>query len=336
MKKYIIIAFALAFSACERVDEPIGPSLADTFGEFAVISAFDVSAKSADFANSDRIFFTATFNKTVNWQLEIIGESSGAKKIITGFSNELDDDNSIWNGTTTELPMFKSETCTAILSVPTDSINGQPYSDTITNIQVNSTRVYEGFVVADFENGINPGWTIFAQSGANMSFRIVTDPTAAEGNAYYDMGGEVDFDFLIGLIDMPSSAYGTGPFPLDDNPDNVYFNVLLDKPEGINNEIVLIRFSEDDNGDGTFQESSEDQYSLELRGLETNWQLISERYSDLVALVNGAPATPNGNGLHEPDKIIQISVLFLADPSSGYSQTLMDYMIFTEGKALQP
>jgi hypothetical protein len=52
--------------------------------------------------------------------------------------------------------------------------------------------------------------------------------------------------------------------------------------------------------------------------------------------VNGVPATPAGNALKEPNKLMQISVLFLADPATGYSQTLMDYLIFTENAPLEP
>jgi len=82
-------------------------------------------------------------------------------------------------------------------------------------------------------------------------------------------------------------------------------------------------------------------YSIELKhggdeGLQAGWQTISVRYSDLTALVNGSPATPNGNGILEPHKLMEVRTLFLADPNSGYSQTFMDYMIFTENGPLEP
>jgi hypothetical protein len=52
--------------------------------------------------------------------------------------------------------------------------------------------------------------------------------------------------------------------------------------------------------------------------------------------VNGAETAPIGNGLHEPDKLVQVSILFLANPASGYSQAYLDYVTFTEGGPLQP
>jgi hypothetical protein len=52
--------------------------------------------------------------------------------------------------------------------------------------------------------------------------------------------------------------------------------------------------------------------------------------------VNGAPGNPAGNGVHEPEKINKIELLMLANPNSGYSRLLIDYIIFTEGGPLEP
>jgi hypothetical protein len=60
------------------------------------------------------------------------------------------------------------------------------------------------------------------------------------------------------------------------------------------------------------------------------------KYSELQSLVNGQPAAPNGNGVREPNKLTQVNILFLANPASGYANARLDYMIFTEGEALQP
>ncbi len=330
MKKGINILFAaLLLAACERDTSTLGPNLSDIYGEFKVFENFAVAKPNVNFTTGESEWFTARFSKTVDWEVHIIGQTSGAEKIITGKSGVLDQSNSLWNGSTTVLPMFKAEPCIAILTVPDEQ-----FADTIT-LTVAGTKVNTGFVVADFESGINPGWTIFKQTGANMSFNIVASPTAAQANNYYDMGGEVDWDYLIGLMDFPSSAYQEPAFPLSSNPANVYFNVFLGVPTGVTNEIVLFQFREDENGDGIYQ-SNEDMYSLELKNLPEGWQTISVKYADLVALVNGVPSTPAGNALHEPNKLLMVSMLFLADPASGYSQTFMDYIIFTENAPLEP
>jgi hypothetical protein len=105
---------------------------------------------------------------------------------------------------------------------------------------------------------------------------------------------------------------------------------------GLINSIVLFQFQEDENGDGTFTATSDDQYDVEIKVDWTGWKLISIKYSDLATLVNGAPSTPNGNQQHNPDKIKQINMLHLANPSSGFAKAKLDYIIFTENGPLNP
>lgn len=332
MKKLFLIGLVASIAvSCNRDTEPLGPGLDEIYGPFSVLEDFQVSDNSVDFKSGENLVFSVRFSKTVDWELHVIGETSGAEKVLTGKSKVVDESNATWDGTTTTPPMFKEESCWAYVTVPEEG-----YADTIMGLTIDSARSVSGFVVADFENGINPGWNIFAQSGANMSFNIVEADSAAQSGHYYDMGGEVSWDWLIGLIDFPASAYGEQAYPLSDNSGEVYFNTFLYVPEGISNEVILFQFSEDEDGNGSFQSASEDMYSLELRGLETGWQLISVRYSDLQALVNGQPSTPAGNEVHEPHKLYQVSLLFLANPSSGYSQTFVDYIVFTENGPLVP
>ena len=318
---------------CKREEADfVGPSLENIFGEFSILEDFDITNREVDFFAGESTTFTAQFSKEVDWQVRVTGLTTGSVKIIEGFSSILDVTNARWNGTTTELPLFNTETCAVELSIPSDTIS------ILDTLSIAGTRVAEGLIVADFENGIDPAWTGFVQSGADMSFNITNDIVPAQGNGYYDMGGEVNWDYLIGLIDFPAAAFdGATAYPLNPNPGAVYFNVMLYLPEGINNEIVLFQFREDDNGDGFYTENTEDMFSVELNNdLEPGWQLISIRYADMPTLINGAPASPLGNGLYEPNKLSKISCLFLADPSTGYSQTFMDYMIFTEDGPLQP
>jgi len=334
MKKISVLSFLaiVILLGCKRDDpEFIGPSLENIFGEFSVLEDFDITNRNVNFFDGQTTTFTAQFSKEVDWQVHVTGLTSGSHKVIEGFSSILDATNAKWNGTTTDLPLFNVETCAVELRIPSDSIS------ILDTLNVLGTRVAEGLIVADFENGIDPGWTGFVQSGADMSFNITNDVVPGQGDHYYDMGGEVNWDYLIGLIDFPAAALGGDTYPLNSNPGMVYFNVMLYLPEGINNEIVLFQFREDDNGDGFYTENAEDMFSIEMNGtLEPGWQLISMRYADMQTLVNGAPSSPIGNGLYEPNKLSKISCLFLANPETGYSQTFMDYIIFTEGGPLNP
>ena len=334
MKKLILIIALFVSFACQRKEVIEGPLLDDLYGDFRVLEDFTATNQQVDFSIGESVVYMARFSKTVDWEIHIIGQISKAEKIIVGKSKVIDDQNGLWNGSTTNLPMFKAEDCMAILTIPDEL-----YTDTL-NVVINETKVNEGFLLSDFENGVNPGWTVFKQSGADMSFFIVEGDSSAQEYNYYDMGGAVAWDYLIGYLDMPGSSYFQDEdsiyYPLAENPAVVYFNAFLYNPQGITNAIVLWQFWEDDNLDGIFRSNSEDMYSVELKGQENDWQTFTVRYSDLTALVNGAPAEPAGNKILEPQKLINIRLLFLADPNSGYSQNLLDYMIFTENAPLEP
>ncbi len=320
----IIVLVASSFLVgCERNTEAEGPSLNDLYGDFTVLQDFEANQETVDFSSQESMHFKARFSTITSWRITISSDNSDAIKIIEGRSNILDEETASWDGTTTLFPTFGIGSCTAELWTEADS------SIQTTKVTVSGLRTPSGVVVADFENGINPDWTVFAQSGANMTFTIGNTEVVPQGDNYFDMGGAVDWDYLIGLVDFPGTSVGPNGFELPSNPDNIYFNVALYRPEGITNGIVLFRFSEDENGDGTFTEANEDQYAVELTDLEEGWQIVSVKYSDLVALENGQPTTPKGNNQHNPDKLNMVSCLFLANPATGYSQTLMDYMIFT-------
>jgi hypothetical protein len=332
MKKIFLSAFILsaAFIGCKVDDEFAGPDLVDLYGSFSVLQELDISNRSVDFSAGESTFFTATFSKNIEWNVRVKGLSSGAIKNITGFSNELKAENALWTGTTTVLPMFRGEQCAVEVTFLNEP---DTLRDTLT---VEAGRVNQGFLLTDFEDGFPSTWNTFVQTGANMTFVVQTNNNAAQGNKYYDMGGNVNWDWLKGLVNIPASAYGSPRFDLNSNPENVFFNAFLFKPETINNGLVLFQFREDDNEDGTYNAANEDMFSLEINPQVNGWQHVFRNYADLATLVNGAPAADIGNGLREPHKLFQVSILFLANPTSGYSQSYLDYMIFTEGAPLNP
>jgi hypothetical protein len=103
-----------------------------------------------------------------------------------------------------------------------------------------------------------------------------------------------------------------------------------------NPSIVLFQFQEDENADGTFNANNEDQYDLQINVNWSGWKLVSAKYSELTTLVNGAPATPKGNGLQNPDKLSKISMLHLADPNNGFASTKIDLIVFTSNAPIEP
>jgi hypothetical protein len=207
----------------------------------------------------------------------------------------------------------------------------------IVNEKIMAPKKVTGFMIADFEKGLQTSWTKFIQTGANMDFQVKTDSLAPEGNKYLNMAGTVNWDWLIGLVDFPATAYGTAKvFPLNSNPDALYFNCLVYGTSEANPSLVLFQFREDENANGIFDANTEDQYDYEVRVNWEGWKLVSIKYSEIPSLVNGAPATPKGNGLHNADKLSKISMLHLANPNNGFASTKLDLIVFTENGPLQP
>jgi len=334
MKKIFLPLFSaiVLLSSCTTDNTAYdGPSLTDIYGEFSLLNTLSVSSTAIDFSTGQTLSCGAEFSKNVNWKIEITGQTSGGVNTIEGFSRIIDATNAIWDGSASTLPMFRAEECVVMLTIENEV-------DTLyQNVTVTGTKPIVGLLLSDFEAEWNPGWSSFIQTGADMSFIITDADAAGQGAKYYDMGGTVDWDWLLGLIDIPATAYGTPAFTLNANPNVVYFNVLLSKIPSITNGIVLFQFREDDNSDGVYTEGEEDLFSIEIK-LTSNdgWQLISYKYADLPTLVNGTAVEPIGNGIYEPQKLMQVSILMLANPVTGYSQAYMDMLLFTENEPFKP
>lgn len=310
---FIITVFALA---CNRDTNTLGPNLTDVFGPFTVFEEFDASRTNVDFSSGEAIEFACRFSKQVNWEIHIVGQQSGAEKVLKGFTNSISPDlGGIWNGTTTSLPMFKLEQCLAYVLVKDVDTT---FSDTIYNISVSGVRDVDGFIVTDFNNGLNPGFNRFVQSGADMRFDTVMDLTGAEGAAFYEMSGEVTFADDLGNISMPKSAFTDTSFTLSTNDQNVFFNVFAKKGPQAVSDIFVFQFIEDDN----------DVHEYVFQGLSQNWEQFSIAYADLTT-TNSA-----GGGIKNPDKLIRIVVLPIGIkvPFQGF----IDYMVFTENGPLVP
>ncbi len=331
-KQSIFFILTILILGCrkEEVGTFEGPSIDELNSPFSVLTGLASSRDSVNFATGETVYFTAELSKTVAWQLRIIGEESGAEKIVTGLNKVIDAEVYTWDGSTTNLPLFRNENCQVQLTFEGET-------DTLTTVvKVLTPKTNNGFLIADFDGGFNPGWSFFFQSGLDMNFSIVNDGTAPEGEKHYNMEGTVDWDYLIGLINFKASAYGESSFPLNSNSDNVYFNTMIYGDPIFLNSIILFQFEEDENGDGTFDGATEDMYSLEIPVNWTGWKLVSIKYSDLPSLASGVPVAANGNAVHNSDRISTINMLHLANPATGHARSKLDYLIFTENGPLIP
>ena len=287
MNKLNLYTFSLCLllffsSSCEHdTDVFDGPNLVDRFGEFMVVSNLAVSQATVDFATGETVFFTAEFNKNVDWVIEITGTESGAVKRIEGFDREINASNSTWTGGTTDLPFFKAEACTVSLLVPEE-----PSFMNSAEVEVLSSKIYEGSLFTDFEGNVTPHIEL-----GNFEFELTPasgvqdNIPAAQGDFYYLFEGtdNVVSNFFVGLANMSAGITGETYVPLPTTvPENLYFNCFM-YADGGPHGIAVIQFAVDSNDSGAYEDGQDATFQVEgdfPLGWE-GWQHINHPMSDV-------------------------------------------------------
>ena len=70
---------------------------------------------------------------------------------------------------------------------------------------------------------------------------INSSANSPRGNSFYKMSGNCNWDWLIGTAQSKQNLMALA-FDLSDNPNEVYFNVLLNYPKVVNKPIMLFDF----------------------------------------------------------------------------------------------
>lgn len=319
----------LVATGCDHVTDSEGPNLTDRFGDFFVVDSLTASRAEVDFAASETVVFTAQFNKQVEWVLEITGDSSGAVKRLEGFSNELSEENAVWNGGTTDLPLFKREPITASLRIIDED------TDTLrTSLEVLEPRTYDAAVIADFEQ---PSSSIML---GNFEFEFDLSATGrsaevppAQGDFFYllrSTGGPVVADpFFIGLISINASITGETYFPVPSTvPEDLFFNAFL-YSFGTPNTIAVVQVAVDTNGSGAYEDGQDSTYPIIDQPVDwEGWRAFS------------IPLSMTEITQAETDQIVAVRVLLISDNNGQPSPPLpvdfgIDYLNFTAGGPLQ-
>ena len=331
-KKYnlILLCFLIFFSCKKEGIE--GPSLNDLYGELNFETPLAIVGDSANFSQNEDVYFTAEFSKIVDWKITITGLNSMSEKIISGKSNIIDKSNSLWVGEVTNLPFFQEENCSVLLSF-------KSHEDSIfSSLNINGTKAYGNgneLLVSDFENGFNPNFTNFFQT---TCLKKIENGGAGQGGKYLRQEGTCDWDWLIGYVDYPSTNwYQQGVLNAD--PENIYFNIMIHgdstlSPTNEANSLFKIEFYEDENQDQYYDPNSEDRLDYEFDINWNGWRMISVKYSDLIMATDPNGGGVSGNSIREPNKIIKIRTLLLANPESGFAKADVDYIIWSEGSPI--
>lgn len=327
--KLMVLLFTILFcNGCNHdTDTFDGPSLIDRFGPFEVVTELGVSQPTVDFATGETVFFTAEFNKNVNWIVEITGMESGAVKRLEGFSRVLNAETATWTGGVTELPLFREEACTAVLTVPEE-----PDFVSTATLETLSRRTFEGSVFTSFEEDLGTGNV----SDGNFEFELtwgIRDDIAAEGEQYFFMEGTDDVvsNFFVGLMDISAKVSGAETYmELPTTvPEDLYFNCFMYSP-GTPHGIAILDFGFDSNDNGQFDGETDAKFRVETDyNLATweGWRLISH------------PMSETGMTQEQLEKLVGIRLLLISDMNAQPDPPIqvgfgIDYMIFTAGGPL--
>lgn len=324
--------FVLLFiSACDHdTDTFDGPSLVNRFGEFMLVDPLTVSTNTVDFSAGENVSFGASFNKQVEWLVQIKGLSSGSVKVIEGFSNELTNVNAVWEGGTTQLPLFNTERCAIELIIP--SADSLRFFDTV---EVVGLKTYEGSLFTDFEEdlGSNLFFGNFEFELTNQTGRRDNLPAGAgQGDwAYYFEGTDENVpNFFCGLIDISAQVTGSTYVPLPTfDPEDLFFNAFL-YTDGGPFGIAVIQFIFDSNDSGAFEDGQDQTFQIPgdfpLSG--EGWQHISH------------PMSETGITEEQLEKLVGLRILLISDMNSQPSPPLqvdygIDFITFTQGAPLE-
>ena len=346
--KHIIPFFVLLFffNGCTK-DNLEGPSIIDLYGTFSITDAFLLVNKTPDFSSGDIVKFNCGFNKTTDWKITITGLQSNSVKEISGFSNLIDSNIVIWTGNTSQLPFFEKENCAVELTFLNES-------DTLRDtINIIGSNTYEnGIIVADFENGLPTdalvSWT------TNIGFRTfdISNDDPLLGNAYFKMGGKVNWDWPIGKLDLKLDLS-----PITVSAEEFYINIgiLSDSIDIHTGQFINIMISESTlpfNDDLTPNQAgqqladifstNDEVYKMKIPVDWHGWRILSFPYSDFEELSPGASGVIFNKN---PNNISGIRIASQACPSSGANvncpenldkivRTDIDHIIFTENSAL--
>jgi hypothetical protein len=326
---FCFLATLLMFSACDdESDDFDGPSLVNRFGDFTLIEPLSVSTNVVDFDAGELVNFGASFNKEVNWFVEITGLESGAVKIIDGFSNELNDVNAVWDGGATILPLFNFERCAVELVIPSeDSLR---FLDTI---EITGLRNYEGSLFTDFEEDLGSDLFFgnFEFEFSNRTGRRSDIPAGHGDFFYFFEGTDINVpNFFVGLIDVSAQVTGSTFIPLPTTvPEDAFFNAFI-YTSGAPNTIAVIQFIFDSNDSGAFEDGQDQTFQL-----DGDFPLSGEGWSHIFHPMSDVGITES-----QLEKLVGLRILLISDMNSQPSPPLpvdfgIDFITFTQGAPLR-
>jgi hypothetical protein len=343
-----LLLIILLVISCHRREDIIGPEYVSAPSDFYIIKdSFEVNSSTVNFETSTD-YFKAEFSSRVNWFITIKGLKSGAIKKISGLTDVLNAQNSIWNGGHDSFNFFQMNEKAAVeLAILGSSIvlrdtifiqrakkygsQGVAISD---DVSIANFEGFEGiFGTAGKFNTAPWNYGIYFDAGEEI-FRGIDslDPQFQGRQAVTLHGKDLNHNFYVGGFKriLTTAEYNTIPYAAD----SVYVNIYL-YGTGDPNSRINYSFDERDSGMGAHVDNVDDTYEYQFDMSHTGWKLFSVKYSQLSRATN-LSFGGSGNGIREPHKLRNVAFNLISSPAGSEVKVTFDFPIITFGKPFNP
>ncbi len=339
--KYSLVVLVLFACKRDKVDS-IGPSYISAPDGFFVAN-FTATPNPVNFNTGLKsVSFYADFTAPVSWTLTIVGQRSGAVRVLRGISQGLPF--VVWNGNHDGVIFFKSNE----LATATLSFFGTEYTaSTVFKITgaPNFTSCGHFPSFGDFESPSfikhANGWHAFNDRTPNPPIpNVEQGPDSAQiayngdlvkavqGKYFYYIRGKGEQQVFVSGIQFDGGMSG-GPLPAD--ADQVYGT-------GDPNAGVELEYQEADGDEPNdiYNGATDDAFTAKFTLDHKGWKLFSFKYSTLTPSLN-ALFGGSGNHVHEPDKLKSFDLVLVKklSPDSPI-EVYFDYPIITVGGPFKP
>ena len=319
LKFTYFLFFALILNSCEK-EEFVGPPVESIYGALEILETFSHNKPvGVDFSLGDTVKFSSEFSVLSDYQIDIVGKTSGASYSINGSSSNLND--AYWLGNSDNIFFKQYEWCDITLS-----FNNY---DTILNDSVLILGERDlsnlGLLLTSFED---PSEYSIVTSSNNDEFTVYSNSNIAlHGNSYLNTLG-------IGS----SSWFGAARFILSNNsiteqdPTKIYFNGFFNSD--FLGSAFVIKVFEDENANGSYDSGIDEAYALKVNLItDSQWHKYSHSLSSFVIDQSGNNILVDG--ILNPQNIIRIDITNSQSGSgNGQFGYLADYFLITYNEPL--
>ncbi len=312
-----IVCIVLNLISCKHENvKSIGPALYIATDNFRITNEFSASESFISF-NSDSLWFNAGFSEEVNWEITIKGLESKAIKKISGHSDSLFRNNSLWTGTNDGKYFFKAgESAIAELYIFGKK---QTWKDTITILTEKAHYGGDVIVWSDMDgHGATTSWYDYFDNKEKIfsGFQNSKDPIQGMYRSLEGKDGLGKDNYYIGAL---AHNFLTDTVGFDTSLDKIYVNFYMRKRTNTSavamSVISLV---------GT--DTSRLNYNVGKLDWD-DWKLISLKLSDMQL-------DPTSKGAFNPKFLKQVAFYLSIHTAAGVDQTGfdVDFITFTRNK----